>query len=128
MNNIKKLKKRGASFDGVWNDEKESELIQLKLKLRELEMEMIEKPEQFNKKARELFARLASKCARLKNERKYAEFEAVQMEWEPQIKEFVSAKLSEGRLTRKEFARYSKVLRDIEDESLRRFQNLLDAD
>ncbi|MFT5410038.1 MAG: hypothetical protein ACI9NC_002765, partial [Verrucomicrobiales bacterium] len=127
MNHKHDSKKRSASFDGDWNDEKESELSLIKQKLEEWEKAMIAKPEQFSPETMKLIARVASKCAWLKGARKYAEFEAVQMEWEPQIKEFVSAKLSEGRLTRKEFARYSKVLRDIEDESLRRFQNLLDA-
>ena len=124
MKYIRNNKKRSASIDGVWNDENESELNLIKLKLREWRNVVFEEPERFSPETRVLIARVAAKCARMKDKRRYSEFVAILVWLEPLIEKIVGAELSAGNLTRREFEQYSKVLRDIEEQSLGRLQNL----
>jgi hypothetical protein len=127
MNHKHDSKKRSASFDGDWNEDKQSMLNTVNLKLREWEKEMIDKPELFSPETWKLIAQVVAVSAQMDNERRYAELVGILMWLEPLIVTFVNAELLDGRLTKREFARYSKVLRDIEIQSLRRFQNLCDA-
>jgi hypothetical protein len=60
----------------------------------------------------------------MKDKRRYSEFVAILVWLEPLIEKIVGAELSAGNLTRREFEQYSKVLRDIEEQSLGRLQNL----
>lgn len=127
MRNRKDHKKHGTSFDGVWTDDKESLLNRIILKLRQWEEEMSVTPDRFGSRTRDLIVQVAAVCVRMKDERRYAELVAIQMDLERQIVEFISAKLSEGRLTKREFSRYSKILRGIEDQVQRRLPNFCNA-
>ena len=119
---MKTKKNRSASLDGVWTDGHEATLSKCISKLREWDKAMIATPERFSPKIKNEIAQVASACARLKDEKRYAELVAIQEYLEPLIEEYISKKLSEGNLTCRDFNRFSAILRDIEKQKLLRLQ------
>lgn len=119
---MKNNQTRSASLDGTWSDAKESELESCLSKLQECEEAWIERPGRSSPEARRLIARLASACARLQDERDYAEHVAIQEYLEPLLEAYISEKLSESALTWRDFNRFSMILRGIKKQKLLRLQ------